>query len=213
MLDLPGRPFLDKRALLGGCVRLGLRIDAERLRAEVASLPAASWGASGRVGVHRAAEAVFLRGRAPAEGEHPIEDREPLARLPYAREIVERLVPAPPLRCLLARLPGGAVVPPHVDRAPYFGKCLRVHFPVESHEHAWMLCDGLVYVFRPGEAWVLDNGAVHGVWNEDPLLARTHLICDFLPTPELLALVAAGERGLGRRRLHVEARFAPAVSA
>lgn len=212
MLDLPGHPTIDKRALLGGCVRLPLRVDAERLHAEVAALPARFWGTTaGRVGVHRAAEAVFLRGRAPAEGDHPIEDREALAAVPYARAIIEELVPAPALRCLLARLPGGAVVPPHVDRAPYFAKCLRVHVAVETHPRAWMVCDGDAYIFAPGEVWVLDNCAVHAVWNEDPDCARTHLICDFLPAPALLALVAGGERGLGRPNPHVAARFAPAA--
>lgn len=210
MLDLPDHPVLDKRALLGGCVRLPLRIDVERLRAEVEALPQARWGTSGgRIGVHRAAEAIFLRGHAPAEGEQPIADRDVLTALPYARRIFTELVPAPPLRCLLARLPGGAIVPPHVDRAPYFAKCLRLHVPVATHARAWMICDGLAYQFAAGEAWVLDNCAVHAVWNEDPLRPRTHLICDFLPTPPLLARIAAGERGLGRRMPHVEARFVP----
>lgn len=210
MLDLPGQPVIDKRALLGGCVRLAVRVDAARLRAELAAIPERFRGTrDGRVGVHRAAEAVFLRGRAPAEGDHPIEDREALAHLPYARVLLDTLLPAPPLRCLLATLPSGATVAPHVDRAPYFSKCLRVHVPVETHENAWMICDGLAYRFRENEVWVLDNGAVHAVWNADLERARTHLICDYLPTPALLALVASGERGLGRRDPQVLARFAP----
>ena len=31
----------------------------------------------------------------------------------------------------------------------------------------------------------LNNSAQHGVWSCHPSLSRTHLICDFLPTPEL----------------------------
>src|SRR5882724_251972 len=128
MLDLPGQPFLDKHTLLGGCVRLPLSVDAAPLRIEVAALGEEIWGTTGgRVGVHSAAEAVFLRGYAPAEGEKPIEDRAALARLPYVRSIIESIIPAQPLRCLLARLPGGAAIPPHIDRAPYFSKSLRLH--------------------------------------------------------------------------------------
>jgi hypothetical protein len=209
MLDLPGQPVLDKASLIGRCARLPLQIDGERLRAEVAALPAESWGtAGGRVGVHRAADAVFLRGYAPAEGDLPIEDRPMLDRLPYAREIVTTLVGGEPLRCLLARLPAGASIAAHVDRAPYFAKALRLHFPVETHDLAWMVCEGLSYLMRPGETWALNNSTLHAVWNADPCRARTHMICDFLPTPRLLGLLAHAERDLGRRVPEVDAHLA-----
>jgi len=111
------------------------------------------------------------------------------------------------LRCLLARLPAEAVVGIHIDRAPYFSKTLRLHFPVETHEGAWMYCNGEVYLMRPNEIWVLNNSVPHGVWNAHPILARTHMICDFLPTPALLDLMARGEQGLGQRKLDVEAHI------
>jgi hypothetical protein len=209
MLDLPGHPVIDKTALVGGCLRLPVRIDAQRLAAEVAALPATSWGSTGgRVGVHRNAEALFLRGYAPAQGALPIEDREPLASVPYAREIIEKLIPAPPQRCLLARLPGGVSIDPHIDRAPYFAKTLRLHFPIESHEHAHMIACELTYLMRPGEIWVLNNSSPHAVWNADPERSRTHMICDFLPTPALLALMASGDRNLGQHNEAVDRHFA-----
>jgi hypothetical protein len=214
MLDLPGQPIIDKTALVGGCLRLALRVDAERLAAEVAALPASLWGTrGGRVGVHRDAEALFLRGYAPAQGALPIEDREPLALLPYTREIIYQLIPAPPQRCLIARLPGGATIAPHIDRAPYFSKTLRLHVAIESHDLAWMVAGALCYLMKPGEIWVLNNSAPHAVWNADPNRSRTHLICDFLPTPELLQLLAQGDRTLGRHVESVEQHFAaPAVT-
>lgn len=209
MLDLPGHPVIDKAALVGGCVRLRLQLDVARLVAEVDALPASLWGTQGgRVGVHRAAEALFLRGYAPAQGALPIEDREPLALLPYAREIIEKLIPAPAQRCLLARLPAGASIDPHIDRAPYFSKTLRLHFPIETHDQAWMIAGPLCYLMKPGEAWVLNNSGPHAVWNADPRRSRTHMICDFLPTPALLTMLAAGERDLGRRVESVERHFA-----
>jgi hypothetical protein len=216
MLDIPGQPRIDKDALVGGCLRLPLAVDAARLRAEVDALPGTFWGTrGGRVGVHRPAEAVFLRGYAPAEGDKPVEDRPALRHLPYAREIINALIPAPPLRCLLARLPAGAVVGLHVDRAPYFFKTLRIHIPVETHEQAWMLAAGRVYRMRAGEVWALNNSAVHGVWNAHAALARTHMICDFLPSAALLALLAGGERDLGQEDPAVVAhiRAAPAAGA
>jgi hypothetical protein len=213
MLQIPGAALLDKVTLVGGCVRLPLRVDAMQLRAEVEALPAALWnGSGGRIGVHRAAEALFLRGYAPAEGERPIEPRAPLALLPYVQWIIQDLVPAAPMRCLLARLPGGATIAPHIDRAAYFSQTLRVHVPVSSHARAWMIAGTLSYLMAPGEVWVLNNTSPHAVWNEDTLLARTHLICDFLPSPALLALLAAGERGCGQHCEHVLAHLAARAS-
>lgn len=197
MFDLPAQPVLDKQTLIGGCLRLPLAVDAGRFAAEVAALGDAVWGhTGGRVGVHSAAEAVFLRGHAPAAGDLPIEDRPVLDRLPYAREVMA-LLGAPPLRCLLARLPGGRSIAAHVDRAPYFSKSVRIHVPVTTHERSIMFCNGLSYVMRAGEVWALNNSTHHGVWNADPERERTHMICDYLPSAELLRLLAGGERGLG----------------
>jgi hypothetical protein len=212
--DLPGQPVIDKQVLVGGCVRLPLSIDAGRLRQEVEALSQATWDIRGgmnrypEAGVHRAAESIFLRGYTPAEGDIPIEDRPILDQLPYARQLIEREIGTRPQRCLLARLPAGGSIAPHIDRAPYFSKTLRIHVPVESHDRAWMHCDGLAYLMKPGEAWALNNLAAHAVWNAHPVLSRTHLICDFLPDPGLLKLLASGERGLGRPMPELEAHFA-----
>lgn len=198
MLDIPEQEEIDKSGLLGGCIRLPLRVDGERLAAEVAALPAALWGTTaGRIGVHRRAEAIFLRGHAPAAGDLPIEDQPVLELLPYTRHIIEGLIPAQPMRCLLARLPGGAGIPTHVDRAPYFRKTLRIHVPVETHPDVWMLSAGRAYAMKVGEVWAIDNCIPHGVLNRGTDLSRTHLICDFLPQPALLDLVAAADRDLG----------------
>jgi hypothetical protein len=208
MLDLPGLPVLDKTRLVGGCLRLPLRVDAARLRGEVEVLPAELWeGTGGRVGVHRVAQAVFLRGFAPAEGEKPIEERPPLALLPYVRALISGVIGTKPLRCLLARLSAGAVIAPHIDLAPYFSKALRVHVPVTTSEQVWMYSAGLSYRMQPGEVWVLNNSDRHGVWNASTDTARVHLICDFEPTAELLALMARGERNLGTDEPAVRARM------
>lgn len=199
MREVPLAPGFDKHAHVDGCVRLPLAPDVERMRAEVAALPGSLWGTTaGRVGVHRAAEALFLRGYAPAEGDKPIEDRPVLDQLPTFRQFLEEVVPASALRALLARLPAGAIIPAHVDRGAYFANSVRIHVPVETNEEVWMYSAGRAYHMRVGEVWALNNIARHGVWNRHPSLARTHLICDFLPAEPLLSLIARGERGLGR---------------
>jgi len=208
MLDIPGASYLDKAALVGGCVRLPLKLDARRLHYEVLRLPTNVWGSTGgRVGVHSAADALFLRGHAPAEGDLPVQDRPMLDRLPYVRWIIEELLAAEALRCLIARLPAGAVIEPHVDRPPYFSKTLRVHIPIETNEQVHMIADGLSYSMAEGEVWVLNNSGLHAVWNAHPTRARTHLICDFLPSPSLLGWLEQGERHLGERRPLVDHRL------
>jgi hypothetical protein len=207
MLDLPGQPELDKNALIGGCARLALAIDAARLAAEVSALPAEDWeGNRGIRSVHRAAEALFLRGEAPTKGELPIEDQPALGQLPYVRQLIERELGPGAQRCLLARLPAGGVIVTHEDTALYFKKTVRIHIPVFTHDQVWMVCAGRAYRMRPGEVWALNNNAVHAVWNAHPTLSRTHLICDFLPSERLLALLLQAERDLGEVRAEVEKR-------
>jgi hypothetical protein len=208
MLDIEGAIVLDKSRLIGGCSRLKLVVDSERLQREVALLPDTVWGSTaGRVGVHQSAEALFLRGFAPAEGDKPVEDRPPLDRLPYARSIIEQLIPAPRLRCLLARLPAGATINRHVDLPPYFSKSLRLHVPIETNPQVYMVVSGLSYRMQPGEVWALNNSAPHAVWNAHPSASRTHMICDFLPSAALLAMLNDGERHLGERRADVESHL------
>ncbi len=207
MFDLPDAPVLDKDRLVGGCLRLPLRVDAARLAAEIDALGPQVWGDGGRVGVHRPAQSLFLRGHAPAAGDLPVADQPVLDRLPYAREVIA-LCGAPPLRCLLARLPGGRSIAPHIDRAPYFAKTIRIHVPVITHARSYMLAAGEVYVMQADEVWALNNCAVHAVWNADAALARTHLICDYTLSPALAVLLASGERQLGRRMPEVEAHLA-----
>ena len=199
MLDLASQPVIDKHGLVGGCVRLPVSVDAARLKSEVDALPSELWGTrGGRVGVHSAAEALFLRGHAPAEGDKPIEDRPALEELPYIRSILGEIVPAQPLRALLARLPAGASIPVHVDHGDYFTRSLRIHVAVETNDRVWMLADGRAYQMKAGEVWSINNLAEHGVANAHPSLSRTHLIADFLPSAELVALVQGGDRNLGR---------------
>jgi Aspartyl/Asparaginyl beta-hydroxylase len=208
MIDLSSAPLLDKSALVGGCARLPLRVDAERLAAEVAALPAGLWGSrGGRVGVHNRAEAIFLRGHAPAEGDKPIEDREPYALVPYLRSIIDGQIRARPLRCLLARMHGGGYIAPHIDLGEYFNKTVRLHIPVTTHERVAMYASGHVYRMRAGEVWALNNCAVHGVINASASESRTHVICDFLADAPLLELLARSERGLGVTDAAIEAEL------
>ncbi len=204
MPDITDLPLVDKLALIGGCVRLPLMVDGERLVEEVQSLPPALWGTrGGRVGVHQPTEGIFLRGYAPIEGPKPIEDREPLALLPYIRELIGGTIPAPPMRCLLAKLAPDSTIKMHVDNGDYFLRTLRLHIPIVTDPAVAMYCNGRSYTMRVDEVWALNNSTFHGV-RSDWALPRLHLICDFLPTDALCALIRNGHHDLGREDNAVE---------
>jgi hypothetical protein len=199
MLDLPAYPVLDKQTIVGKCLRLPLRIDEHALRSEIEALPMEAWNSTGgRVGVHRVAQAIFLRGYAPAEGDKPIEERPVLNALPYTRKLIEQIIPGQAQRCLLARLGPGAVITAHIDQALYFAKTVRIHVPVVTNDQVWMICQNEVFQMRLGEIWALNNSNLHAARNDHPSASRIHLICDFLPSAQLLELLARAERFPGR---------------
>ena len=69
---------VDKQQLVGGCSKLELRVDADRLRAEFDTIPEEAWGSTaGRVNIHSLASAIFLRGHARAEGFKPARSSRP----------------------------------------------------------------------------------------------------------------------------------------
>ncbi len=207
-IDLDSLPVIDKHRLIGACVRLPVTVDGARLAAEVDALPRDLWGGrGGRGGVHDRADAIFLRGYAPAEGNKPLENRPPLELLPTVRELIGRTISAPPMRCVLARLAPGANIPAHADSGRYLDRTIRLHVAVITNPHVVMFVEGKVYHMQPGEIWAVNNSGTHGVLNDDPEHARTHLICDFLPSPALIELIAAGESDLGVEDPQVLRRF------
>jgi hypothetical protein len=181
---------LNKQALIGSCLQLPVRFDFAKLLSEFHTIADTLWGTrAGRVGVHVQTEAVFLRGHAPAEGDLPIEDREVLASLPFTRALLYETFQAPPQRCLFAKLRAGGEIRPHIDQGTYFERTIRIHFPVVTNRQAVMVADKQSFHMQAGEAWALNNSAVHGVVNAHPTEARTHLICDYLPTEPLRQLL------------------------
>ena len=104
----------------------------------------------------------------------------------------------------MARRRAGARITGHIDLAPYFAKTIRIHVPVVTNDDAWMYCAGLSFRMQSGEVWALNNSATHGVWNAHATEARTHLICDFLPSPGLLDLLGRAERDLGAPNAQVD---------
>ena len=89
------------------------------------------------------------------------------------------------------------MVKQHTDNGAYFRTTVRLHMPVVSTPRARMFCDGCFYHMKPGEVWALNNIGLRAVLNDHPTDARTHLICDFRPAPELRELISNGQGELG----------------
>lgn len=182
-------PGFDKREHVGACKRLPQRIDAARLQAEVAALPAELWG-NVRAPVHRETRSVFLKGHAPALNISGDPDQPALAACPYVRELLYGLLPGTPGKCLLAALRPLGIVYPHRDAAnDYFVGSFRVHLPVFTNQRVSLYCNGRFFRMAAGEAWTLNNLAPHAVVNDHPTQERVHLIFDVFPAAETVALV------------------------
>ena len=180
-----------------GAVKLPLSYDARKLANEVGSIADSEWGINGRTAAAFAnTQAVFIRGYAAAEGNPSKEDREILSKLPYIKELIYSLVPSTPQNCVLSYMPPKTEVGLHIDQGEYFKDTLRIHFPVITNNKVTMYFNGS-YHMKPGEVWMLNNCAPHGVENAHKTKPRIHLICDYLPSKELIELFNQSDKTLG----------------
>lgn len=181
-----------------GAIKLPLTYDANRLRDEVAQITDAEWGGGGRTAAAFVdTKAIFLKGYAAASGNPSLEDRDALKNLHYARELIYSLIPAEPQKCVLSYLPPKVDVGLHIDNGAYFKNTLRLHFPVWTNEKVTMYF-GACYYMKPGEVWLLNNTAPHGVENKHETKPRVHMICDYLPSLELMQLIETSDTSLGK---------------
>lgn len=196
-IDPPPEDGVLRHLGIDECVRLPLHVDADRLASEIAALPADAWGRASRDPVVQASvDSFFVIGHPRGPRPLPPEDRPPLARLPYLRHVLRDLVPATPTRAIVARLAPHGLIPIHRDTARFFRHTVRLSFQVSADGVQSLLCDGVSYPQRAGEAWAISNLVPHGVLNTGSE-ARINVLADYLPSPELVELLARGERKLG----------------
>jgi hypothetical protein len=200
-LPVPTDPAPDRGVLryLGcvGCVRLPIRIDAARLAAELAHLPAEAWGRASRDPVVQASvESFFALGYPRGPRPLPPEDRPVLAHLPYLRYLLREVVVAAPTRAIVARLRPHGVIPIHTDTPRFFRGTVRLSMQVTADGIQRLFCNDLWYDMVPGEVWALDNLTPHGIYNSGAQ-PRINVLADYLPSDPLVHLIAGGEHGLG----------------
>lgn len=178
-----------------GAIRLNVTFDHEAIAAETADLPYQQ-APQRHPRNHHSVKVVALRRQ---EGEEFKDQPTFKERLPKTWDMLHNLLPSTPNRALLGQLAADSYISIHSDRGKYFQDHIRVHFVIRSNPKVRVYGAGYFYSMLPGEVWALRNLAEHGVMNEDPDLTRLHLISDFDPTPELLQMLAEGQKDLGQK--------------
>jgi hypothetical protein len=196
--------------------RLPVRFDIDRLRAEVAALPAQAWAPhpNGDAG-NSAARLISPEGGESDEVEGVMRMTPHLERSPYLRQVLASFGVVWS-RSRLLRLAPGAGVPVHADIHYHWFFRVRMHVPITTLPAVQFTCDGERVHMGAGEAWLFDNWRLHQVENPTPV-ERIHLVADTSGSGSFWELAAQGERlaaqgeQSGDRLRHIA--FDPARSA
>jgi Sulfotransferase family/Aspartyl/Asparaginyl beta-hydroxylase len=171
--------------------RLPRQFDAERLRDEVAAIPAAAWaphpnGIAGNSSVRL----ISVDGQENDLVEGVMSETAHLQYTPYIRQVLAGFN-VPWSRTRLLRLAPGAGVPVHADINYHWYYRVRLHIPVITRPEVRFHCDGVSVHMAAGEAWVFDNWRLHNV--ENPTTdERIHLVADTAGSAAFWQLVGAG---------------------
>ncbi|HET7844544.1 MAG TPA: TIGR03032 family protein [Xanthomonadales bacterium] len=171
-------------------IRLPLRFDVDRLRAEVAAFAPSDWRPhpQGHPG-NSALPLVAVGGNPADDGVAGAMAPTPhLARSPYLRQVMGALG-APLGRSRLMKLDARAEATPHVDTNYYWLDRVRVHVPVVTRPEVEFQCGDASVHMPAGECWIFDTWRRHNVLNHAPV-ERIHLVVDTIGSPAFAALVA-----------------------
>lgn len=81
-------------------------------------------------------------------------------------------------RIMLARLPAGGVIHPHIDANPAAKWPHKIHVPLQTHPDVIASFGGAEHHFPAGQAVEVNNLGPHWVRNGSPI-DRTHLIFEY----------------------------------
>ena len=172
-------------------------VEIGRLREAVIGLGPADWSAQrirqNEYEVHRQTESVvlvFTDGSGWPELEVKKEQGWDLladTAVPVMHGILAAHYPAGGtiIRSMVAKLPAGNIIKPHVDRHPSFHAGHRIHVPVTTNPRVRFMIDGRPHQLAVGRAYEVNNQKNHSVMNkgtED----RITFIFDYLP-PDVIA--------------------------
>jgi hypothetical protein len=158
-------------------LRLPVRFDLDRLRAEIAALPEDAWAPHpNHIAGNTSLRLVSVEGGENDDVDGVMRPTPHLAKLPYVRQVLASFGVVWS-RSRLLRLAPGAVVPEHADINYHWFYRVRVHIPIFTRPEVLFHCGDETVHMRGGEAWLFDNWRLHRVENPTPD-ARIHLVAD-----------------------------------
>lgn len=173
-------------------LKLPLRIDAERLAAEVSALPSSAWlPHPGKVVGNDAVPLITPHGAITNAFAGPMAPTEHLRACPYILDIMAD-IGAVWGRSRLMGLSAGAVVPEHVDVGHYWRTHFRIHIPVITNPKVVFTCEGEMVNMAAGECWIFDSFRTHDVYNGGSD-KRIHLVLDTVGGERLWDLIREAE--------------------
>jgi len=172
--------------------RLPVRFDVDRLRAEVAALPANAWAHHpNQIQGNSAVRLISVDGGENDDVNGRMQATAHLEQSPYIRQILASFGVVWS-RSRLLRLAAGATVPEHADINYHWFTRVRLHIPIVTRPEVRFYCGDQVVHMGAGEAWVFDNWRTHRVENFTPD-ERIHLVADTSGSASFWRLVAQSE--------------------
>lgn len=158
-------------------IRLPVRFDLERLRAEIATVPPDAWAPHpNHIAGNTSLRLISAEGGENDDVDGVMRPTPHLAKLPYLRQVLASFGVVWS-RSRLLRLDPGADVPEHADINYHWFYRVRVHIPIVTRPEVLFHCGGETVHMSGGEAWLFDNWRLHRVENPTPD-ARIHLVAD-----------------------------------
>ena len=172
--------------------RLPVRFDVERLRAEVALVPASAWAPHPNdIEGNSSVRLVSVDGGENDGVAGRMLPTPQLLAAPYIRQVLASFGVVWS-RSRLMRLAPGAAVPLHADIDHHWFSRVRLHIPVQTHPDVAFQCGDERVHMAAGEAWLFDNWRLHRVDNPTST-ERIHLVADTSGTALFWRLVAQAE--------------------
>ncbi|MGQ0619717.1 MAG: sulfotransferase [Panacagrimonas sp.] len=158
-------------------IRLPVRFDVDRLRTEVAALPAEAWKRHpADFAGNSSLRLISRNGLENDDVGGPMLPTPWLHACGYVRQLLSSFGVVWS-RARLMRLAPGACVPEHADINLHWFRRVRVHIPVVTNPGVRFSCGDEWVHMQAGEAWLFDNWRLHRVDNDSPH-ERIHLVAD-----------------------------------
>jgi hypothetical protein len=188
--------------------RLPVRFDAERLRAEVAALPASAWvNHPNDLEGNTSLRLISVQGGENDNVRGPMLPTPHLLASPYIRQVLASFGVVLS-RSRLMRLAPHSEVPEHADASYHWFHRVRIHIPVITRPEVRFRCDDQDVHMAAGEAWVFDNWRRHSVVNPTDS-ERVHLVADTSGTAAFWQFVGQSVQAQSDRQIP----YQPAVDA